>query len=71
MPQQRSLQFLELMEENAAAQVAQLEAILRRVEDDHPAHPLVVQAVEGARERQRALEAAWKAALEVLARSQH
>jgi hypothetical protein len=66
MPQ-RSLQMLKLLEENAAAQVEQLEEILEAVEPAHPARRLIERALRDARDRQRAGDAAWRAALEALA----
>jgi hypothetical protein len=65
---QHSLQLLELLEENAAAQVEQLEAIIAVVEPAHPAHRLLERALHDAREHRKASGAAWKAALEVLAK---
>jgi hypothetical protein len=65
---QYSLQLLELLEESATSRVEQLEAIIALVEPAHPAHRLLERALHDAREHQLASAAAWKAALEVLAK---
>lgn len=61
------LQTLELLEETASRQLAELEEILALVEPTHPAHEPLSRAVQDARDRQRALDRAWKSAVEVLA----
>ncbi len=61
------LQTLELLEETAARQLAELEEILALVEPTHPAHEPLARAVQDARDRQRALDRAWKSAVETLA----
>jgi hypothetical protein len=66
MPQ-HPLQLLKLIEENATSQVEQLEVIMTLVESTHPARHLLELALHDARERQKASDAAWKAALKVLA----
>jgi hypothetical protein len=65
---QHSLQLLELLEENAATQVEQLETIIALVEPDHPAYRLLERALHDAQKRHQASAAAWKAALEVFAK---
>ena len=67
---QHSLQLLELLEETATSRVEQLEAIMALVEPAHPAHRLLERALHDAREHQLASAAAWKAALEVLAKDE-
>lgn len=61
------LQTLELLEETAARQLAELEEILALVEATHPAFEPLTKAVHDARDRQRALDRAWKSAAESLA----
>jgi hypothetical protein len=67
---QHSLQLLELLEATATSRVEQLEAIMALVEPSHPAHRLLERALHDAREHQLASAAAWKAALEVLAKDE-